>query len=111
MSVYNYMEMARVTGVPFSYLLSRGQQIKAGFVAFHHLGMRNLLTLHTKTYTYTHTHKQHTHKQHTHTHKQQVVSQLMRKSREQDLVIPVSDSQGSDEQYEGATVIEPSKGG
>ena len=29
MSIYNYMEMARVTGVPFSYLLSRGQQIKA----------------------------------------------------------------------------------
>lgn len=28
MCVYNYMEMARVTGVPFSYLLARGQQIK-----------------------------------------------------------------------------------
>ena len=28
MSVINYMEMARVTGVPLSYLLSRGQQIK-----------------------------------------------------------------------------------
>jgi hypothetical protein len=28
MSIYNYIEMARVTGVPFSYLLSRGQQIK-----------------------------------------------------------------------------------
>ncbi len=28
MSVINYIEMARVTGVPFTYLLSRGQQIK-----------------------------------------------------------------------------------
>ena len=28
MSFYNYTEMARVTGVPFSYLLRRGQQIK-----------------------------------------------------------------------------------
>lgn len=28
MSVINYMEMARVTGVPLTYLLSRGQQIK-----------------------------------------------------------------------------------
>ena len=28
MSIYNYVEMARVTGVPFSYLLTRGQQIK-----------------------------------------------------------------------------------
>ena len=28
MCMINYMEMARVTGVPLSYLLSRGQQIK-----------------------------------------------------------------------------------
>ena len=28
MCVINYMEMARVTGVPFNYLLARGQQIK-----------------------------------------------------------------------------------
>lgn len=28
MSLINYMEMARVTGVPFNFLLSRGQQIK-----------------------------------------------------------------------------------
>jgi len=26
--VINYTEMARVTGVPFSYLITRGQQIK-----------------------------------------------------------------------------------
>ncbi len=28
MALINYVEMARVTGVPFSYLLSRGQGIK-----------------------------------------------------------------------------------
>ena len=28
MCLINYMEMARVTGVPLPYLLSRGQQIK-----------------------------------------------------------------------------------
>jgi DNA polymerase delta subunit 1 len=28
MCLINYMEMARVTGVPFNYLLTRGQQIK-----------------------------------------------------------------------------------
>ena len=28
MCIINFMEMARVTGVPMSYLLSRGQQIK-----------------------------------------------------------------------------------
>jgi hypothetical protein len=59
MCIYNYTEMARVTGVPFSYLMTRGQQIK-------------------------------------------VISQLMRKARLQDLVIPVYDrgSGGGDEMYE-----------
>ena len=28
MCLINYMEMSRVTGVPFDYLLARGQQIK-----------------------------------------------------------------------------------
>ena len=28
MCLVNYIEMARVTGVPFNYLLSRGQSIK-----------------------------------------------------------------------------------
>ena len=63
----NYTEMARVTGVPFNYLLSRGQQVK-------------------------------------------FISQLFRKALEQDLVIPDLSSQASDDQYEGATVIEPVRG-
>ncbi|KPM41323.1 DNA polymerase delta catalytic subunit [Neonectria ditissima] len=63
----NYTEMARVTGVPFNFLLSRGQQIK-------------------------------------------FVSQLFRKALEQKLVIPNLKSEASDEQYEGATVIEPTRG-
>jgi DNA polymerase delta subunit 1 len=63
----NYTEMARVTGVPFNYLLSRGQQIK-------------------------------------------FVSQLFRKCLQQQLVIPDISNAGSDEQYEGATVIEPKRG-
>jgi DNA polymerase delta subunit 1 len=64
----NYTEMARVTGVPFNYLLSRGQQVK-------------------------------------------FVSQLFRKALEQKLVIPNLSTEGnSDEQYEGATVIEPTRG-
>ncbi|CCE62608.1 hypothetical protein TPHA_0C04580 [Tetrapisispora phaffii CBS 4417] len=67
MALVNYTEMSRVTGVPFSYLLSRGQQIK-------------------------------------------VVSQLFRKCLEIDTLIPNMGSQGSDEQYEGATVIEPIRG-
>ncbi|KAJ1889306.1 DNA-directed DNA polymerase delta, partial [Kickxella alabastrina] len=67
MFLVNSMEMARVTGVPFNYLITRGQQIK-------------------------------------------VVSQLFRHSSRQDLVVPVIESQGSSDQYEGATVIEPKRG-
>lgn len=66
MCIINYMEMARVTGVPLGYLLTRGQQIK-------------------------------------------VVSQLLRKAKEQDLLIPAMKVDVNDE-FEGATVIEPSKG-
>ncbi|CAL8087292.1 unnamed protein product [Orchesella dallaii] len=67
MCVINYMEMARVTGVPLHYLLTRGQQIK-------------------------------------------VVSQLLRKAKEHDYIMPTYQGVGSDEQYEGATVIEPLRG-
>ncbi|KAI8851031.1 DNA polymerase family B-domain-containing protein [Chytridium lagenaria] len=67
MCMINYIEMARVTGVPFNMLLTRGQQIK-------------------------------------------VVSQLYRKARDEGLLIPSLNSEGSDEQYEGAIVIEPEKG-
>ncbi|OJJ51242.1 hypothetical protein ASPZODRAFT_87370 [Penicilliopsis zonata CBS 506.65] len=66
MCLVNYTEMARVTGVPFNYLLARGQQVK-------------------------------------------FISQLFRKALEQQLVIP--NIKSSDEQdYEGATVIEPIRG-
>jgi DNA polymerase delta subunit 1 len=63
----NYTEMARVTGVPFNFLLARGQQVK-------------------------------------------FVSQLFRKALEQKLVIPNLRTEASDDQYEGATVIEPTRG-
>ena len=59
--------MARVTGVPFNFLLSRGQSIK-------------------------------------------VLSQLLRHANEEGYVIPSFKGEGSEEQYEGATVIEPKKG-
>ncbi|KAG8929456.1 DNA-directed DNA polymerase delta [Tulasnella sp. 419] len=67
MCLVNYTEMARVTGVPFSFLLSKGQQIK-------------------------------------------VISQLFRKAFEENYAIPAMQSGGSEEQYEGATVIEPKRG-
>ncbi|KAH3665689.1 hypothetical protein OGAPHI_003877 [Ogataea philodendri] len=67
MCLVNYTEMARVTGVPFSFLLSRGQQIK-------------------------------------------VISQLFRKCLDLDIVIPNIKSEGVNEEYEGATVIEPVRG-
>lgn len=67
MCLVNYTEMARVTGVPFNYLLARGQQVK-------------------------------------------FISQLFRKALEKDLVIPNLKNEGTDDQYEGATVIEPTRG-
>ena len=67
MCFINYIEMARVTGIPFNYLLSRGQQIK-------------------------------------------VISQLYRKAGDTGYLVPALKTEGSDEQYEGATVIEPEKG-
>jgi len=66
MCLVNYTEMARVTGVPFMFLLSRGQQVK-------------------------------------------FISQLFRKAREEQLVIPNTKSQ-DEQDYEGATVIEPKRG-
>lgn len=35
MYIYNYVEMARVTGVPISFLLARGQSIKVGTMELH----------------------------------------------------------------------------
>ena len=65
--VENYTEMSRVTGVPFNFLLARGQQVR-------------------------------------------FISQLFRRALEQKLVIPNQKAAGTDDQYEGATVIEPSRG-
>ncbi|XP_055807609.1 DNA polymerase delta catalytic subunit isoform X2 [Solanum dulcamara] len=68
MFIYNYVEMARVTGVPISFLLSRGQSIK-------------------------------------------VLSQLLRKAKQRDLVIPNAKQAGSEQgTFEGATVLEARAG-
>ena len=39
-----------------------------------------------------------------------VISQLFRKCLQEDIVIPNLKSEGSNEEYEGATVIEPERG-
>lgn len=67
MCFINYIEMARVTGVPFNYLLSRGQQIK-------------------------------------------VISQLFRKADAENYLVPSFRGEGTEDQYEGATVLEPKQG-
>ncbi|KAG9457177.1 hypothetical protein H6P81_001685 [Aristolochia fimbriata] len=68
MFIYNYVEMARVTGVPLSFLLARGQSIK-------------------------------------------VLSQLLRKAKQKNLVIPNAKGQGSGQDtFEGATVLEAKAG-
>ena len=67
MCLFNLTEMARVTGVPISFLFSRGQQIK-------------------------------------------VASQLYRKAKTLDIVIPVRRVKSTDDKFEGAIVIEPDRG-
>jgi DNA polymerase delta subunit 1 len=67
MCFINYIEMSRVTGIPFKYLLSRGQQTK-------------------------------------------VISQLYRKALEDGYVIPALKQERSDDQDEGAMVLEPEAG-
>jgi DNA polymerase delta subunit 1 len=68
MFIYNYVEMARVTGVPISFLLARGQSIK-------------------------------------------VLSQLLRKGKQKNLVLPNAKQSGSEQgTYEGATVLEARTG-
>ncbi|XP_024377945.1 DNA polymerase delta catalytic subunit isoform X3 [Physcomitrium patens] len=69
MYIYNYVEMARVTGVPISFLLARGQSIK-------------------------------------------VLSQLLRKAKQRNFVLPNVKSQGvvSGESFEGATVLDAKAG-
>lgn len=67
MCLFNLTEMSRVTGVPISYLFTRGQQIK-------------------------------------------VASQLYRKASEYDLIIPTEKVGQSEGKYEGAVVIEPTRG-
>ena len=67
MCLINLTEMARVTGVPISFLFTRGQQIK-------------------------------------------VASQLYRKARMLDLLIPNHKVQPNGEKYEGAVVLDPVTG-
>ena len=67
MSLYNYTEMARVTGVPIRFLFTRGQQIK-------------------------------------------VASQLYRKAKHCDMLIPVDRTMSSGDQFEGADVLDPKLG-
>ncbi|DBB04055.1 TPA: DNA polymerase delta catalytic subunit [Trebouxia sp. C0004] len=70
MYMYNYIEMARVTGVPMSFLLTRGQSIK-------------------------------------------VFSQILRKARQKDLLVPylkVGAPGGDAVGYEGATVLDAKQG-
>jgi DNA polymerase delta subunit 1 len=67
MCLINLTEMARVTGVPISFLFTRGQQIK-------------------------------------------VASQLYRKARLLDLLIPNEKKKSDEGKYDGAIVLEPTTG-
>lgn len=88
MFIYNYVEMARVTGVPISFLLSRGQSIKViclklfdKYISQSHAVFKLIIFV------------------------LQVLSQLLRKAKQKNLVIPNSKQAGSEQgTFEGATV-------
>lgn len=94
MFIYNYVEMARVTGVPISFLLSRGQSIKVSIInslanefPINARNGKSCLVLEYWPILL------------------QVLSQLLRKARQRDLVIPNVKQAGSEQgKYEGATV-------
>lgn len=92
MAVVNYVEMARVTGVPLAFLLQRGQQIK----------VRGRPGCPTSRARMRGSRPRAIHPP------PQVLSMLYRKAQEHDLVIPtMRKTQGATETtYEGATVIE-----
>ena len=92
MYIYNYVEMARVTGVPISFLLSRGQSIK---VNFYEILDPVLIVLYFNRSTEICNLCYHL----------QVLSQLLRKAKQKNLVIPNVKQAGSEQgTYEGATV-------
>lgn len=90
MFIYNYVEMARVTGVPISFLLSRGQSIKVILPSFNFVvtpvdPIQRIIDNCRSFF--------------------QVLSQLLRKAKQKNLVIPNAKHAGSDQgTYEGATV-------
>ena len=88
MCIINYMEMARVTGVPLNYLLTRGQQIKV----VSQLLRKVPVVQHCNTIG-------------------SVCDGLCGslQARQKDLVMPVHKIEGGEE-YAGATVIEPQRG-
>lgn len=95
MVLVNNVEMARVTGVPLGYLLSRGQQVKVVSQLLRQVGgCAWLATSITHTCTYL---------RYLDTHPSPL--QAMR----QGLLMPVVKTEGG-EDYTGATVIEPLKG-
>ncbi len=51
MYMYNYVEMARVTGVPMSFLLTRGQSIKVFSQILRKARQKGLLVPNTKVRT------------------------------------------------------------
>ena len=80
MIMINIVEMARVTGVPITYLLTRGQSVKG--------------TLYSNTVPY---------------NNHSVLAQILRESSVRDLILPVV-KVGQSDQFEGATVIDPVRG-
>lgn len=99
MALYNYLEMARVTGVPIGLLLTRGQQIKVISQLYRKARQRNMLIPYVPTQGTCFVLDPRT-----------TVVWLNALLPLLHMWRNMLTSVGSDEKYEGATVIEPIKG-
>ena len=102
--LYNYLEMARVTGIPFSFLLSRGQSIK---VRLSSLELKKKTSFFSSVHSYI--------RLHCHSGLPQVMSQLLRKAQQRKMLIPNMQRQQQSQNdrgvaYEGASVLDAKVG-
>src|SRR5687767_5244122 len=100
--MYNFIEMARVTGVPLTYLLARGQQIKVISQLYRKANSEDLIIP--------------SYKIQSKCCKRDIRIELTRLNlqkvivKDLNIILMACLGDGEDESYEGAIVIEPEKG-
>jgi hypothetical protein len=103
MLMYNYMEMARVTGVPVGWLLVRGQMLKVFAPSFYYPLSDHWVYIGTinevKCYSNCQIRDTHSNKSNNDVNSQ-VMSQLLRKTRDRGLVLPAVRVESLEDKFE-----------